>query len=568
MESVPQILERALTDALDKCLGPAHAAAVQARACDDPKFGDYQCSTLLGLARQIKRNPRELAQSVVAALGSSLAEVCQSVEVAGAGYVNFRLSPKFLGHQIPRALADLRLGMPATDSPQTVVLDYSAPNVAKPMHVGHIRSTLLGDALARLLRFVGHRVITDNHLGDWGTQFGYLLVGIKQGGRCESLEDCERIYKEIYAQAENDTALKNQVRAELARLQAGDGENRTLWQRICEISLVEFEKIYTRLGVSFDHTLGESFYHLQLSQVVAELRKRGLARESDGAICVFFDTPDLQDRPMLVQKQDGAFLYSTTDLAALQYRIRRWQPDEILYVTDARQQLHFRQLFTAARNWGIVGNTRLRHIAFGTILGEDGKPLKTREGEPPKLHDLLNEAERRARAIVEEKNPELSARQKEEIARVVGLGALKYADLSQNRTSDYMFSWEKMLAMTGNTAPYLQYAYVRIRSIFRKGETVSASRGLILTDAAELELAKHLLRFPEAISSALEDYRPHLLCAYLYDLATKFGAFYESCPVLKAAEPARFSRLTLCRLTAAVLHRGLQLLGIETIEQM
>ncbi|MCX7826973.1 MAG: arginine--tRNA ligase, partial [Verrucomicrobiae bacterium] len=351
-------------------------------------------------------------------------------------------------------------------------------------------------------------------------------------------------------------------------------------------SMPAFERVYQRLGVRFDHALGESFYHPRLAAVVTELKNKGIAEESEGAVCVFFrDVPQLKDKPFLIQKSDGAFLYATTDLATLQYRVETWKPDEIIYVTDSRQKLHFEQLFETARRWlanpvppagaAYIG-PKLVHVTFGSVLGEDNKPIKTRSGEPIKLEELLDEAERRAQAIVDAQNPDLPAETRREIAREVGLGAVKYADLSQNRVNDYVFSWPKMLAMQGNTAPYLQYAYVRIRSIFRKGAGGAnvppgaplSAPNVVLSDPAELDLAKFILRFPEAIDLATEDYRPNFICSYLYDLAGKFSVFYERCPVLKADEPARASRLLLCRLTAEVLRQGLDLLGIQTIEQM
>ncbi len=586
MHSVQQILERALADAIEDTLGPSHSPYAQVRRCADGRFGDYQCNTLIALAKQLGTNPRTLAEEVAEELATYVEEISEPPEVAGAGYINFRLKPAFLATHLAEAIAHQHLGVPSTATPHTIVLDFSSPNIAKPMHVGHIRSTILGDALARILRFVGHQVITDNHLGDWGTQFGYLIVGWKKHRddlelTREPLAECERLYKLVYAQAEANPAVKNEARAELANLQAGDPENLAIWNRIRETSLAAFEKIYVRLGVKFDHSHGESFYNPRLSALVKNLRESGLAQESDGAVCIFSDgkLPPKDDpflinkdgewkpNPFIIQKADGAFLYATTDLATLQYRMETWNSQDILYLTDARQKLHFRQLFAAAARWNITGNTRLHHITFGSILGGAGKPLATRDGEPPKLAELLDEAESRALAIVEEKNPELPENRKRQIARVVGLGALKYADLSSNRTTDYSFSWEKMLAMSGNTAPYLQYTYVRISSIFRKGETTSVAN-IDLAHPAELDLAKHLLRFPEAIYVVLEEYRPHHLCSYLYELATKFATFYEACPVLKSSEPARSTRLALCQLTAAIMKQGLDLLGIETIEQM
>jgi arginyl-tRNA synthetase len=382
----------------------------------------------------------------------------------------------------------------------------------------------------------------------------------------DAIGELERLYKYVNDHKE----LRDDAKAELVKLQQGDAENHEIWQKIIDLSMQEFSKTYQRLGVTFDHTFGESFYNLMLKDVVEELKRLNLARESEGAMCIFFeDNPELKKTsPLLIQKADGAFLYGTTDMATLKYRIDQWHPDEIIYVTDARQQLHFKQVFAAARKWW-EKPPDLRHVFFGTILGEDGTPLKTRDGTPVKLADLLDEAEERALAVVTEKNPSLPLVERQQIACAVGIGAVKYADLSQNRTTDYVFSWSKMLAMNGNTAPYMQYAYVRVQSIFRKA---GAARADIVTasleHAAELDLAKHILRFPETLHAVAEDDKPNWLTGYLYDLTGKFSAFYENCPVLQSAEPTRSSRLLLCRLTADVIKRGLNLLGIEVIEQM
>ncbi|MBM3888269.1 MAG: arginine--tRNA ligase, partial [Verrucomicrobia bacterium] len=517
-----------------------------------------------------------------------LRDIAEPGQVAGAGFINLRLKHDFIAARLPRVLADPRHGVPDAQPVRTVVLDFSAPNVAKAMHVGHLRSTIIGDSIARTLRFLGHRVITDNHIGDWGTQFGFLVHGFKQekldlAGAADPISEMERVYRKYYGASESDPSIREAAKAELVKLHADDPESLALWKKLRDLSMPAFECVYQRLGVRFDHALGESFYHSRLAAVVAELKSKGIADESEGAVCVFFrDVPQLKDKPFLIQKSDGAFLYATTDLATLRYRVETWKPDEIIYVTDSRQKLHFEQLFQTARRWAF-GNVKLAHVTFGSVLGEDNKPIKTRSGEPIRLEELLDEAERRAQAIVDAQNPDLPPGTRREIAREVGLGAVKYADLSQNRVNDYVFSWPKMLAMQGNTAPYLQYAYVRIRSIFRKGagsagvspaaRPLSAGEtpalpGVVLSDPAELDLAKFILRFPEAIDLATEDYRPNFICSYLYDLAGKFSVFYERCPVLKAEEPARASRLLLCRLTAEVLRQGLDLLGIQTIEQM
>jgi len=611
MESVQQLLERLATGVIRQTIGADAAANV--RPCGNPKFGDYQINGLLPIAKARGENPRPLADKVAAALAPALADLAEPPTVAGAGFINVRLKPGFVGALLPQVLADPRLGVPAASPARTIVIDYSAPNIAKQLHVGHLRSTIIGDSIARTLEFLGHKVISDNHIGDWGTQFGFLLrskaeLGEYLGTSVIHLSTIEQIYRKNVADAEKDPAAREEAKAELVKLQAGDPEATRIWKALCDRTMEAITELYARLGVRpFDHTLGESFYHLRLAGVVAELKAKGLAEDSEGAVCVFFrDVPQLKDKPFLIQKSDGASLYATTDLATVQYRVETWKPGEIIYVTDSRQKLHFEQLFTTTRRW-LVGRVptpgapsqaaasgdaayigpKLAHVTFGSVLGEDNKPIKTRSGEPIKLEELLDEAERQAQAIVDANYADLPEATRHEIARVVGIGAVKYADLSQNRVNDYVFSWPKMLAMQGNTAPYLQYAYVRVRSIFRKGAERSAGipaggpseasamtagrdagATVTLADPAEFDLAKFILRFPEAIELATEDYRPNFICSYLYDLAGKFSVFYERCPVLKADEPIRSSRLLLCQLTAEVLRKGLGLLGIQTIEQM
>jgi arginyl-tRNA synthetase len=427
-----------------------------------------------------------------------------------------------------------------------------------------------------VLRFLGHRVITDNHVGDWGTQFGMLIVGYRTlldrtAYEQDPLTELERIYKAVQAQTQGDPAVATQAREELVKLQKGDVENLALWQEFMTVSRSAFKRIYTRLNIQFDYWYGESFYNPMLPDVVQELQAKGLARPSEGAICIFYeDDSELADKPFLIQKQDGAFLYATTDLATIKYRVETFHPDRIIYVVDSRQQLHFRQLFAAARRWGYA--IVLEHVWFGTILGEDGKPIKTREGEPVKLEALLDEAEERARAIVRDKNPSLPEEEQMQVARVVGIGAVKYADLMQNRTADYRFSWDKMLALDGNTAPYLQYVYARIRSIFRKGGLVDwhppANLEVRLFAPEEKDLAKQMIRFADVLLEVERSYKPNVLAGFVYDLATKFNLFYQAHAVLKAPEDVRPTRLLLCELTARYIHKGLELLGIETLEAM
>ena len=575
---VHKTIETALQAAVKAVLPDAETASVLVRPCPDSSFGDYQTSALMAVAKERKINPRQLATDVLANL--DVAPTCARVEVAGAGFLNFWLKPSALEESLGSAARGEHLFFEKAPHPHTIVVDFSSPNVAKPMHVGHIRSTILGDALARTCRLLGHSVVTDNHIGDWGTQFGKLLVGWKRhldpaALQADAIGEMERLYKLVNAASEADPKVLDEARQELVKLQQGDGENLGIWRQMIALSQVQFDTIYARLGVHFDHTLGESFYHPRLQALVQELIQKGLARESEGAIAVFFeDIPQLKKQPALIQKSDGAFNYTTTDLATLQHRLETWHPQEIIYVTDARQQLHFQQLFAIFRRWHPEATVHLAHAWFGSILGEDGKPFRTRAGDTIKLADLLDEAEARALALVSQINPELPESQRKDIARAVGLGALKYADLLPNRQSDYVFSWDKMLALNGNSAPYLQYAYARTRSVFRKATELGAITSfavlaaLALSAPEEIELGKKLMNFGFSLARAAEEYRPNYICNYLYELAGLFARFWENCPVLKAEAQQRTSRLALCQLTGSVLRQGLEVLGIETLEQM
>ena len=549
------------------------------RRAQDARFGDYQANFAMALGKQLNKKPQELAAEVVARL--DVADLCQPPEVAGPGFINLRLKDEWLVQQLTAAVNDPRLGVEPAAQPRTYVIDFSAPNVAKPMHVGHIRSTVIGDALCRTLRFLGHRVISDNHIGDWGTQFGMIIYGYKHflepdAYRNRPVQELARLYRLVRQLVDEDPQIGRGAQAETAKLHAGDAENRRLWQEFMPYCLEDIQRIYRRLDVHFDHALGESYYHDMLPGVVEELRRRGIARESQGAVCVFLEG---QPAPMIVQKQDGAYLYATTDLATIRYRMEQWRPDAILYVVDHRQGMHFQQLFGTARLLG-YDKVELQHVSFGTVLGKDGRPFKTRAGDTVGLEGLLDEAILRAARIVAENDDakpdgaELSPEQRACVAETVGIGALKYADLSQNRTSDYEFDYEKMLAMNGNTATYMQYAYARVRNIFAKGnidvEQLRASGAAIaLGTPAERALALELLRFGDALSLAMTDYRPNQLTAYLFDLANSFSTFYEKCPVLKAETPElRDSRLLLSDLTARTIRKGLELLGIGVEEKM
>ena len=591
METIQSILASRLAAAA----GDTGGIAVTVQSAQDTRFGDYQSNVAMQLAKPRRANPRQLATEIIAKL--QVDELCETPEIAGAGFINFRMKPATISAYLSALAADDRLGTPLVAA-RRLVVDFSSPNVAKPMHVGHIRSTILGDSLARIGRFLGHTVVADNHIGDWGTQFGMLCLAWKTlldrpALDLDPIAELERIYKIQNERCKTDPTALDAARAELVKLQSGDEENLGIWREMIRLSQAQFDTIYARLAIRFDHVFGESHYNPWLKQTVAALVEKGIARESDGALCVFSDgsvpqkdDPFLikdengwKDAPALVQKADGAANYTTTDLATLDFRRREFSPDEVIYVTDGRQQLHFRQLFAIWMRWQPESAFKLSHVWFGSIMGEDGKPFKTRSGDTVKLGQLLDEAEERAFATVTAKSPEMPEAERREVARIVGIGAVKYADLLPNRQSDYVFSWDKMLSFQGNTAPYLQYSYVRIRSIFRKGgidpvsvrpgaEHPTSNDAVPLTEAGELSLAKKLAQFGEILPMILDDHRPNLLCNYLYELAGAFHSFFESCPVLKAEEPARSTRLLLCDTTARVLAKGLELLGIGVPERM
>jgi arginyl-tRNA synthetase len=566
----PERLTRRLKAALVEAGLPNENAQVTPAA--DPRFGDYQSNIAMTLAKPLRQSPREIAARIINHL--EVGDLSEPPTVAGAGFLNFRLLPGALEEFLRQAAEDPRMGVAETEKARRIVIDFSSPNIAKPMHVGHIRSTILGDCLARTARFLGHSVVTDNHVGDWGTQFGKVIYGWKHFLDRNALQErplaeLVRLYREVNALEERDPAVKEQVRLELVALQSGDPTNRSIWEETVALSWKAFEGIYDLLDIHFDERLGESFYNDALGPLVEDLIERKLARESEGAICVFFEEiPDLADKPCIIRKSDGGFLYATTDLATLQYRQQRWNPDDVWYVTGAPQALHFRQVFETARRMGLPVDAR--HVAFGSILGEDRKIMKTRSGENVQLDEVLQEAVERADRMIAEKNPEITGEEKASIARKIGIGAVKYAELSQNRMTDYVFSWEKMLSFQGNTAPYLQNAYVRIRSIFRKAAENGYQPGNpALNEKEERDLALQLAKFPEVVPLVLDDFRPNLLANYLYGLATSFHAFYESCPILKASdESIRASRLQLASTTAATLKLGLDLLGIEVPERM
>jgi len=568
METFQSLLAKKLSDALKAADLPD---AGELTPASDPRFGDYQINAALVLGKQRGENPRVLAEKIVAHFDAG--DLCEPPGVAGPGFINFALRPGAVAEKTMEVLRDERLGVTATESPRRIVIDFGSPNAAKPMHVGHIRSTVLGDALARIAQFLGHEVIRDNHIGDWGTQFGMVIYGWKnlldrQALQRNPLAEIVRIYKETNERAATNPQVREACRQELVKLQAGDKENIDIWNECVAFSMQDFDHAYKLLDVHYDLQCGESFYNDRLPGVVERLLKSGVAEISEGAVCVFFrDNPELADKPCIIRKRDGGFNYATTDLATVDYRINDLKADAIWYVVGAPQILHFKQIFEIARREGYTAD--LRHITFGSILGEDRKLMKTRSGENVALRDLLEEACRRARNIIEEKNPDLGEDDRIAIAEKIGIGAVKYFDLSQYRMTDYVFSWEKMLSLQGNTAPYLQNAYVRIRSIFRKaGESAPKIDRLALDDPAEINLAKRLCQFAEIVPQVLNNFRPNILANYLFELANSFHTFYEACPVLKSEEPARSSRLALCDLSGRVLERGLDLLGIKVPEKM
>jgi arginyl-tRNA synthetase len=590
MKPAIQIISERIGQAIQKATGQNIPAIVT--PATDSKFGDYQSNNALALAKQLKVNPRQLAEKIIAEL--QINDICQKPEIAGAGFINLRLNPEFVAKNLREIVSDKdRLGIEKTNKPQTVVVDFSGPNIAKQMHVGHLRSTIIGDCICRMLELAGHKVIRQNHIGDWGTQFGMLCALYEKKVEEETkkgkgafdykvLADLEAFYREAQELYNKDETFKKRAQDAILKLHTGDQMWLSYWEDIVKCSKRHYEEIYRELKIDLTDKdiCGESFYKDKLADIVNDLKKQGIAVESEGAICVFpegFKTKDDKPMPFIIQKSDGAFLYATTDLAALRYRINELKADEIIYVTDARQKQHFEMLFAVAKMAGWVKDTKLIHITFGSVLGEDGKPLKTRSGENVKLKELLDEAVKRAKAVVQEKNPDLPDSEKENIAQSVGIGAVKYADYSNNRTSDYIFSFDKMLAMDGNTAPYMQYAYARIKSIGRKSEEkgidvekeLKGIKDIYLNEPTEFELAKQLIRYSEAFNSAIADFKPNFLTAYLYELAQKFSAFYNACPVLDADSKIRPSRLLLCDLTAKIIRHGLEnLLGIKTIERM
>ncbi|EGK10501.1 arginine--tRNA ligase [Kingella kingae] len=566
-------LQQTLSNQIEQAFAVAgiSGSPIVLQPAKDAKHGDFQINGVMGAAKKAGQNPRELAQKVADELHGKGA--IASAEVAGPGFINLRLAADFLAENLNSG----SLNIEKTPNPQTVVIDYSSPNLAKEMHVGHLRSSIIGDSLARVLAFLGHNVIRQNHVGDWGTQFGMLvayLVEQQQDNAEFKLADLEQFYRNAKVRFDEDAAFADLAREYVVKLQGGDAAVLALWQQFVEISLQHAEAVYAKLGLKLQRAdvAGESSYNDDLQNVIDELTAKGLAVESDGAKVVFLDefkNKDGEPAAFIVQKQGGGFLYATTDFACMRYRVGKLGANRLMYVVDTRQDLHFKQLFSASRKAGwLPENVSAEFIGFGTMMGKDGKPFKTRSGDTVKLVDLLDEAVERATALVREKNADLSAEEVAQIGEVVGIGAVKYADLSKNRTSDYVFDWDNMLSFEGNTAPYLQYAYTRVQSVFKKAGEWNVQAALKLEQPLEQQLAVELLKFEDVVASVAETSYPHYLAAYLYQLATLFSRFYEACPILKAQGDVRDSRLKLAKLTAETMKTGLDLLGIDVLEVM
>lgn len=571
-----QLTEIVRKAAIDAGYGDAPIAVDPCVPTNNAEHGDYQSNHAFRLGKALKTNPRVVAEKIVAALGDP--PLVERASVAGPGFINFRLRDRALADDVAARATDPSLGVGRSGEGRTMVIDYSSPNIAKRMHVGHMRSTIIGNAIDRLHRFLGWTVIADNHIGDWGTQFGKLIVAWHRwrddaAFAADPIGELQRIYQRFAEEEKADPALIELARAETVKLQHGDAENRALWQRFVDASLREFEQIYTRMGVRFDVVLGESFYRDRLDALVDDLLARGVATVNEGATIIPFgegDDADLHDKPMLIRKSDGAALYGTTDLATVLHRRDTWAPRRVVYVTDVRQQLHFRQLFAAARKLGVT-DVEFVHVWFGMLKFADGQIAASRTGAVINLRDVLDVAVERARRVVDEKSAELPESERAAIAEAVGIGAIKYADLSQNPQTDIVFEWDKMLAMDGNTAPYLMYAYARCKSIFRKAGLASFTPGGVVVDhPAERELAVMIARTPEVIENAAAAWRPNLLCDHLFGVANTFARFYGACRVLgdDVAPETTQSRLTLVHATAHALGVGLDLLGLRALDRM
>jgi arginyl-tRNA synthetase len=585
MNATQELLKEKLQQALVTAFGAEFAGVDPVLvAASNPRFGDYQANVALSLAKRLGQQPRAIAQAIVDQLDVS--DICKPPEVAGPGFINLKLTTQYLEAQLAAMQADSRLGVAKAKTPKREIVDFSGPNIAKEMHVGHLRSTIIGDSIARILEFRGHDVLRLNHVGDWGTQFGMLITYLREvcpealtTANALDIGDLVTFYKQAKKRFDEDEVFQEQARQEVVRLQAGAADTIHAWKLLCEQSRAEFQVIYDLLDIKVQER-GESFYNPLLPKVVEDLEQTGLLVEDQGAKCVFlegFTNKEGEPLPLIVQKSDGGYNYATTDLAAIRYRIQEDHAKRIIYVTDAGQANHFAQVFQVVRKAGWVpDDVELVHVPFGLVLGEDGKKFKTRSGDTVRLRALLDEAIARARADLENRLIQEGRQETQEfkanVAKVVGISAVKYADLSQNRTSNYVFSYDKMLSLKGNTAPYMLYAYVRTQGISREGnvdfEKLGTDAKILLQEDTELTLAKHLLQLDEVIGEVEQDLLPNRLCEYLYQLSDKFNKFYENCPVLKSEEPIRTSRLALCYLTARTLKLGLSLLGIQVLERM
>ncbi|MFA0440689.1 arginine--tRNA ligase [Vibrio sp. 10N.286.49.C2] len=576
--NIQALINDKVSQALEAAGAPAGSPAA-VRQSAKPQFGDYQANGVMGVAKKLGSNPREFAQKVLDVL--DLDGIASKTEIAGPGFINIFLSEEFLAKSAEAALADSRLGVAAQEQ-QNIVADYSAPNVAKEMHVGHLRSTIIGDAVVRTLEFLGHNVIRANHIGDWGTQFGMLIANLervqKESGEVSmELSDLEAFYRESKKLYDEDEAFAARARGYVVKLQSGDEFCAQMWKKLVDVTMVQNQLNYDRLNVSLtrDDVMGESMYNDMLPGIVKDLQEQGLAVESDGAQVVYlneYKNKDGEPMGVIIQKRDGGFLYTTTDIACAKYRYEQLNADRVLYFIDSRQHQHLQQAWTIVRKAGYVPeSTTLEHHAFGMMLGKDGRPFKTRAGGTVRLADLLDEAIERAGALIESKNPELESAEKANIANTVAMAAVKYADLSKHRTTDYVFDWDNMLAFEGNTAPYMQYAYTRVASVFAKaGVSMDELQGdILITDEKEKALVAKLMQFEEAVQSVAKEGQPHIMCSYLFELAGQFSSFYEACPILSAADEAtKQSRLKLAALTAKTIKQGLDLLGIETLDRM
>ncbi len=571
MLRIEKYIEEVFMTAIHKLYPDKELKPIEISIATNEKFGDFQTNFAMMNSKIIGGNPRKIAEEIVNEIGTCN-HLIEKLEIAGPGFINIFLKDEYLGEYVSKMTTE-KFEYTELNTKGDVIIDYSSPNIAKRMHIGHLRSTIIGDAVKRLYNFLGYHTVADNHIGDWGTQFGKLIIGYrkwldKEAYEKNPIEELERVYVEFSKESENDPSLDDLAREELKKLQDGDKENYALWQEFIKVSLDEYNKLYNRMGITFDTYYGESFYHNMMPAVLDELVEKGLAVEDQGAKVVFFDEKD-NLHPCIVQKKDGAFLYSTSDIATVKFRKENYDINRLIYLTDERQQDHFKQFFKITEMLG--WNIEKIHIWFGIMRFADGV-FSTRKGNVIRLEQLLDEGKKRALEVIEEKNPSLSDEEKNNIAEVVGVGAIKYADLSQNRQSPIIFEWDKVLSFEGNTAPYLQYSYARIQSIKKKaeemGKVITADTKIVIKDKIERNLVTFLTLFPTMVLKAGETYKPNLLTDYLFDLAKKFNTFYNACPILNQEDEVLLSRLLIADRTAEILRQGLDLLGIKTVDRM